>query len=135
VMMKGSLAGKTAVSKTAIGGSSPPPSVNLLPLPSRSMTLDLLPSLLLLFFLGTSSLFLFRNNIIVVLMGIELMLLAVNLLLVVFSVLVDDLQGQLFALFVLTVAAAESAIGLAILVVYYRLRGIIAIDYISALKG
>lgn len=99
------------------------------------MTLDLLPSLLLLFFLGTSSLFLFRNNIIVVLMGIELMLLAVNLLLVFFSVLVDDLQGQLFALFILTVAAAESAIGLAILVVYYRLRGVIAIDYISALKG
>jgi len=94
-----------------------------------------LPPLLLLFFLGTSGLFLFRHNIIVVLMGIELMLLAVNLLLVFFSVQLDDLLGQLFALFILTVAAAESAIGLAILVVYYRLRGIIAIDYISALKG
>jgi NADH-quinone oxidoreductase subunit K len=99
------------------------------------MSFDFFPALLLLFFLGTSSLFLFRNNIIVVLMGIELMLLAVNLLLVSFSMLLDDLQGQLFALFILTVAAAESAIGLAILVVYYRLRGIIAIDYISSLKG
>lgn len=127
---KGSLTGKTAVSKTAIGGSNPPPSA------SHSMfSLSPIPPLLLLFFLGTSGLFLFRNNIIVVLMGIELMLLAVNLLLVFFSVQLDDLLGQLFALFVLTVAAAESAIGLAILVVYYRLRGIIAIDYISALKG
>lgn len=99
------------------------------------MYFDFFPALLLLFFLGTSSFFLFRNNIIVVLMGVELMLLAVNLLLVSFSVGLDDLQGQLFALFILTVAAAESAIGLAILVVYYRLRGIIAVDYISSLKG
>jgi len=68
-------------------------------------------------------------------MSIEIMLLAVNLNFIFFSVYLDDLIGQMFALYILTVAAAESAIGLAILVVYYRLRGIIAIDNISTLKG
>ena len=68
-------------------------------------------------------------------MGIELMLFSVNLLLVLFSFSLDDLIGQLFALFVLTAAAAESALGLALLVIYYRIRGIVSIDYISSLKG
>jgi len=68
-------------------------------------------------------------------MSIELMLLAVNFNLIVFSVFLDDIIGQIFALFVLTVAAAESAIGLAILVVYYRIRGTVSIEYINLLKG
>jgi NADH-quinone oxidoreductase subunit K len=68
-------------------------------------------------------------------MSIEIMLLAVNLNFIFFSIYLDDLIGQLFSLYILTVAAAESAIGLAILVVYYRLRGIISIDNISLLKG
>jgi len=69
------------------------------------------------------------------LMSIELMLLAVNLNFVIFSVYLDDMIGQLFALLVLTVAAAESAIGLALLVVYYRIRGTIAVEYINLVKG
>jgi NADH-quinone oxidoreductase subunit K len=68
-------------------------------------------------------------------MSIELMLLAVNLNFVFFSVYLDDIIGQLFALLILTVAAAESAIGLALLVVYYRVRGTIAVEYISLIKG
>ena len=68
-------------------------------------------------------------------MSIELMLLAVNLNLLVFSVCLDDMIGQIFALLVLTVAAAESAIGLAILVVYYRIRGTIAVEFINLMKG
>jgi NADH-quinone oxidoreductase subunit K len=76
-----------------------------------------------------------RKNFLVILMSIEIMLLAVNLNFIFFSVYLDDIIGQMFALYVLTVAAAESAIGLAILVVYYRIRGVIAIDNISALKG
>lgn len=96
---------------------------------------SLLFSSLLLFLLGLAGLFLFRTNIIVVLMSIELLLLSVNLNFAYFSAYLDDLLGQLFALFVLTVAAAESALGLAILVVYYRIRGTIAVDFISGLKG
>ena len=68
-------------------------------------------------------------------MSIELMLLAVNLNFLMFSVYLDDLIGQLFALLILTVAAAESAIGLALLVVYYRIRGTIAVEFINLLKG
>lgn len=79
--------------------------------------------------------FLFKNNIIVILMSIELVLLAVNLNFATLSIYLDDLVGQVFALFVLTVAAAESAVGLAILVVFYRIRGVISIDYINGLKG
>jgi NADH-quinone oxidoreductase subunit K len=76
-----------------------------------------------------------RKNIILMLMSIELMLLAVNLNFIIFSVFLDDIMGQIFALFVLTVAAAESAIGLAILVVYYRIRGTVSIEYINLLKN
>ncbi|MCL4161517.1 UNVERIFIED_CONTAM: hypothetical protein GTU68_058003 [Idotea baltica] len=68
-------------------------------------------------------------------MSIEIMLLAINLNFIFFSVYLDDLLGQVFSLFVITIAAAESAIGLAILVIYYRLRGIISVDYISSIKG
>ena len=90
---------------------------------------------LLLFLLGVWGIFLNRKNIIVMLMSIELMLLAINMNFVLFSVYLDDLVGQMFALFVLTVAAAESAIGLALLVVYYRVRGTIAVEFINLLKG
>ena len=90
---------------------------------------------MILFLLGIWGIFLNRKNIIIMLMSIELMLLAVNLNFLIFSVYLDDLIGQLFALLVLTVAAAESAIGLALLVVYYRIRGTIAVEFINLIKG
>ena len=90
---------------------------------------------MVLFLLGIWGIFLNRKNIIIMLMSIELMLLAVNLNFLLFSVFLDDLIGQLFALLVLTVAAAESAIGLALLVVYYRIRGTIAVEFINLIKG
>jgi NADH-quinone oxidoreductase subunit K len=89
----------------------------------------------ILFTLGVFGIFINRKNVIVILMSIELILLAVNLNLVAFSAFLNDLVGQLFTLFVLTVAAAEAAIGLAIVVVYYRNRGTIAVDEINVLKG
>ena len=88
-----------------------------------------------LFLLGLWVIFLNRKNIIVMLMSIELMLLAVNSNFLVFSVYLDDILGQLFSLFILTVAAAESSIGLALLVIYYRARGTVAVEFISLLKG
>ena len=88
-----------------------------------------------LFTLGVFGIFLNRKNIIIILMSIELMLLAVNINLVSFSVFLGDLVGQIFALFVLRVAAAEAAIGLAILVVYFRNRGSIAVEDINLMKG
>ena len=89
----------------------------------------------LLFVTGIAGIFLNRKNIITLLMSVELMLLAVNINFVAFSVQLMDLGGQIFTMFVLTVAAAEAAIGLAILVVYYRNRGTIDVDDISSLKG
>jgi NADH-quinone oxidoreductase subunit K len=89
----------------------------------------------ILFTLGVAGIFLNRKNVIVILMSIELILLAVNINLVAFSSFLGDLTGQVFALFVLTVAAAEAAIGLAILVVYYRNRGSIAVEDINMMKG
>ena len=88
-----------------------------------------------LFTLGLFGIFLNRKNVIIILMSIELMLLAVNINLVSFSTHLQDLTGQVFAMFVLTVAAAEAAIGLAILVVYYRNRASIAVDDIDLMKG
>lgn|SRR3990167_8664652 len=88
-----------------------------------------------LFILGVLGIFITRKNIIIILMSIELMLLAINFNFIIFSVYLDDIIGQVFSLFILTVAAAESAIGLAILVIYYKLRGIISVDYISTIKG
>ena len=90
---------------------------------------------MVLFLLGLSGIFLNRKNIIILLMSIELMLLSINCNFIIFSVFLDDILGQLFALLVLTVAAAESAIGLAILVIYYRVRGTIAIEFIDLMKG
>lgn len=90
---------------------------------------------ILLFVIGVCGIFVVRTNIIVILMSLELMLFAVNLNFISFSVHLDDLVGQIFAFLVLTVAAAESAVGLAILVVYYRLRGFISIDFVNSLKG
>ncbi len=88
-----------------------------------------------LFTLGVFGIFLNRKNVIVILMSVELLLLAVNINLVAFSAYLNDLVGQVFAMFVLTVAAAEAAIGLAILMVYFRNRGSIAVEDINALKG
>ena len=89
----------------------------------------------ILFTLGIFGIFLNRKNVIIILMSIELMLLAVNINFVAFSVFLHDLVGQVFAMFVLTVAAAEAAIGLAILVVYFRNRGTIAVEDINLMKG
>ena len=88
-----------------------------------------------IFLLGVVGIFLNRKNIIVVLMSIELILLAVNINLVSFSIYLDDLAGQVFTLFILTVAAAEAAIGLAIIVVYFRNAGTIRVEEIDKLKG
>ncbi|WP_092185227.1 NADH-quinone oxidoreductase subunit NuoK [Devosia sp. YR412] len=89
----------------------------------------------ILFTLGVFGIFINRKNIIVILMSVELILLAVNLNMVAFSAVLNDLQGQIFALLILTVAAAEAAIGLAILVIYYRNRGSIAVEDVNQLKG
>ncbi len=88
-----------------------------------------------LFTIGVFGIFVNRKNVIVILMSIELILLAVNINFVAFSVFLGDLVGQLFALFVLTVAAAEAAVGLAILVVYFRNRGTIAVEDLNLMKG
>jgi NADH-quinone oxidoreductase subunit K len=88
-----------------------------------------------LFTLGIFGIFLNRKNVIIILMSVELMLLAVNINFVAFSAFLHDLVGQIFAMFVLTVAAAEAAIGLAILVVYFRNRGTIAVEDINLMKG
>ena len=89
----------------------------------------------ILFTIGVFGIFINRKNVIIILMSIELILLAVNINLVAFSAFLGDLTGQVFALFVLTVAAAEAAIGLAILVVYFRNRGTIAVEDINLMKG
>ncbi len=89
----------------------------------------------ILFALGIFGIFLNRKNVIIILMSVELMLLAVNINLVAFSAFLNDLVGQIFAMFVLTVAAAEAAIGLAILVVYFRNRGSIAVEDVNTMRG
>ena len=89
----------------------------------------------LLFTIGVLGIFLNRKNIIIILMSVELILLAVNINFVAFSAYLGDLVGQVFALFILTVAAAEAAIGLAILVVYFRNRGTIAVEDVNVMKG
>jgi NADH-quinone oxidoreductase subunit K len=89
----------------------------------------------ILFTIGIFGIFINRKNVIVILMSIELILLAVNINLVAFSTHLGDISGQVFALMILTVAAAEAAIGLAILVVYYRNRGSIAVEDINLMKG
>ena len=89
----------------------------------------------ILFTLGVLGIFINRKNVIIILMAIELILLAVNINLVAFSAFLHDLVGQVFAMFVLTVAAGEAAIGLAILVIYFRGRGTIAVDDVNRMKG
>ena len=89
----------------------------------------------ILFTLGVFGIFLNRKNIIIILMSVELILLAVNINLVAFSVFLGDIVGQVYALIVLTVAAAEAAIGLAILVAYFRNRGSIAVEDVNLMKG
>ena len=89
----------------------------------------------ILFTIGVLGIFLNRRNIILMLMAIELILLAVNINLVAFSAFLGDLVGQVFAMFVLTVAASEAAIGLAILVIFFRRQGTIAVDDASRMRG
>ena len=89
----------------------------------------------IIFTIGVTGIFLNRKNVIIILMSIELILLAVNINLVSFSIFSQDLTGQIFTMFILTVAAAEAAIGLAIIVAYYRNKGSIRIEDISSLKG
>ena len=88
-----------------------------------------------LFCLSVAGIFINRKNVIVILMSVELILLAVNINLVAFSVFLGDMVGQVFAMFVLTVAAGEAAIGLAILVIYFRNRGTIAVDDVRQMRG
>ncbi|WP_142847037.1 NADH-quinone oxidoreductase subunit NuoK [Telmatospirillum sp. J64-1] len=89
----------------------------------------------ILFTTGVLGLFLNRKNVIIIMMSLELMLLAVNINLVAFSAYLQDMVGQVFTMFVLTVAAAEAAIGLAIVVIFFRNRGTIAVEEISQMKG
>jgi NADH-quinone oxidoreductase subunit K len=89
----------------------------------------------ILFALGIFGIFLNRKNVIIILMSIELMLLAVNINFVAFSTFLEDLVGQIFAMFVLGIAAAEAAIGLAIIVVYFRNRGSIEVEDVNVMKG
>ena len=88
-----------------------------------------------LFIIGLIGIFINSKNIIIILMSIELILLSVNLNFIIFSVLFDDIIGQIFAIFILTIAAAEASIGLAILVIYYRVRGTISIEFVNLMKG
>lgn len=90
---------------------------------------------LIIFIVGSIGVFLTRRNIIIILMSIELMLLSVNLLFISLAIYLDDSIGLVFSLYILTIAAAESSIGLALIIIYYRLRNNISIDYISSIKG
>ena len=89
----------------------------------------------ILFLIGVCGIALNRKNILIMLMSVELLLLSINLNFVLFALLIDDILGEIFSFFILTVAAAESAIGLAILVIYYRIRGSVSVEFISLLRG
>lgn len=106
----------------------------MLPVPEIGLTHYLMLASIL-FVIGVFGIFLNRKNVIVILMSIELMLLAVNINFVAFSAYLGDLTGQVFSMFILTVAAAEAAIGLAILVTFFRNKGSIAVEDLSKLKG
>lgn len=97
------------------------------------LTFSIIP--IFTFFIGLSGIFLNRKNVILILVSIELMLLSINFNFLVGSVYLDDRIGQIFALLVLTVAAGESSIGLAILVVYYRIKGTVSVELIKLLQG
>jgi NADH-quinone oxidoreductase subunit K len=88
-----------------------------------------------LFVIGLTALFVVRKNIIILLVALELLLLAINFNFIFFAVYMDDFGGQIFSMFILTVAAAESAIGLGLLVIFYRLRGILTLNSVTGLKG
>lgn len=88
-----------------------------------------------LFIIGMFGMFLSRKHLIIILMSLEILLLSANINFIVFSIYLDDMLGQIYSLLVLTIGATESAIGLAILIVYYRLRGAISVDLIYVLKG
>jgi NADH-quinone oxidoreductase subunit K len=90
---------------------------------------------LILFLVGLWGVVVIRNNMLSLLVAVELMLFGVSFSFIFFSLFFDDLLGQIFAFFILTIAASESAVGLAILVFYYRLRGLLNIDFINTLKG
>lgn len=98
------------------------------------MLLYILPGILL-YIVGIMGIILTRKNVVVVLMSIELMLIGINMNFIVGSVYMDDILGEVISLYILTVAAAEAAIGLAVLVLYYRLRGVIDVNIINILKG
>jgi NADH-quinone oxidoreductase subunit K len=98
------------------------------------ITISLVPNLIL-FVLGLWGLILNRKNLILMLLSLELILLSVNLMFLIYEVLLDDIEGQYFAFYVLTIAAAEAAIGLALLVAFYRLRGTIAVKFMNLMKG
>jgi NADH-quinone oxidoreductase subunit K len=91
--------------------------------------------ILLLFFIGLFGIFGIPQNIIIIFISLELILLSINLNFIINSINLDDISGQIYSLFILTIAAAESSIGLAILVIYYRVRGILSLDFINSLKG
>ncbi len=99
------------------------------------MTQQFLTLSLVLFLIGILGIIVNRKNLIILLMSIELMLLSLNFSFIVSTVLLDDLLGQVFSLYILVVAAAESAIGLSILVAYYRVRGTISVQYLNLLRG
>lgn len=88
-----------------------------------------------MFFLGILGIFITRKNIIIILVSIELMLLSINLNFAVFSVILNDTVAQVFIIYILTLAGAEAAIGLAILIIFYRIRGIITVNFVASLKG
>jgi NADH-quinone oxidoreductase subunit K len=90
---------------------------------------------LLIFSLAILGIFITRKNIIIILISLELMLLAVNFNFIIFSIISNDACGQVFTLFILTLAGAESAVGLAVLIIFYRIRGVITLNFINSLKG
>jgi NADH-quinone oxidoreductase subunit K len=99
------------------------------------MLINYLTIAFILFILGVVGIIVNRKNIIILLMSVELMLLSINFLLLTVSSFLDDITGQIFALYILVVAAAESAIGLSILVAYYRVKGSISVKFINLLRG
>lgn len=111
------------------------PKTTITALTNRQMLQNYIFISILIFILGVLGIIINRKNIIILLMSIELMLLAINFLLLTTSLLIDNIDGQIFAFYILVVAAAESAIGLSILVAYYRVRGTIAVKFINLLKG
>ena len=90
---------------------------------------------LILFFIGILGIFISRKNLIIILISIELLFLSINFNFIIFSLYLDDIIGQLFSLYIFTVTASEAAIGLAILIIFYRIRGVISVNFINSLKG